>query len=364
MRYFDFCNPTRMYTDALPELFGRSPRDPGAQIEPFHQDLACSLQRVLEEILIEKVRYLHGERPSDNLCLAGGVALNCVANGRIRRAGPFKSLFIQPAAGDSGAALGAAAVAHVRMTGAALCERQTHAYLGPDFSSEAIFETLNETPVGFADYRGRERELIAATARSIVSGLTVGWYQGRMEFGPRALGARSILADPRHPGMRDRINQQIKQREMFRPFAPAVLESKVSEYFDMDYASPFMLEVGNVTSSIPLPAVTHVDGSARVQTVAADVAPRFAALLAELKRLSGCAVVLNTSFNMNDEPIVCTPLDALRCFAGSGLGLLVLGDFIIERSGLPDFWAAYLPLWQPQMAGSKDGGGHDVYSFF
>jgi carbamoyltransferase len=185
-----------------------------------------------------------------------------------------------------------------------------------------------------------------------------------MELGPRALGARSILADPRHPGMRDRINQQIKQREMFRPFAPAVLESKVSEYFDMDYASPFMLEVGNVTSSIPLPAVTHVDGSARVQTVAADVAPRFAALLAELKRLSGCAVVLNTSFNMNDEPIVCTPLDALRCFARSGLDLLVLGDFIIERSGLPDFWAAYLPLWQPQMAGSKDGGGHDVYSFF
>jgi carbamoyltransferase len=291
---------------------------------------------VLEEILMDKLTYLHELTGMENLCLAGGVALNCVANGRIKREGPFKRMFIQPAAGDSGGALGAAAIAYKRRTNgdAESLSVLRHAYLGPAFSSEEVASFVESTGVKARDFRGREAELLTAVAEALASGKVVGWFHGRMEFGPRALGARSILADPRSDTMQDRINSIIKQRESFRPFAPAVLEDHAAAHFDLDHPSRYMLETCQVKSPIKLPAITHVDGSARVQTVDGDTNPRFARLLQTFERLTGCPILLNTSFNLNYEPIVCTPADALICFIRSGLDVLVLEDFIIDRSAI------------------------------
>jgi len=336
LRYFDFTSFKRMYSDEMLSLFGHPPREPRTEIRDFHKDLARSLQYVLEEILMEKLKYLHDLTDIENLCMAGGVALNCVANGRIKREGPFKRMFVQPAAGDSGGALGAAAIAHKRLTNgkAESLSVFRHAYLGPAFSSEEVTSFVESTGVKAQDFRGRETELVEAVAQRLAAGKIVGWFHGRMEFGPRALGARSILADPRSDTMQDRINSIIKQRESFRPFAPAVLEDRAAAHFELDHPSRYMLETCQVKSEIKLPAITHVDGSARVQTVDGDTNPRFARLLRAFERLTGCPILLNTSFNLNYEPIVCTPVDALICFIRSGLDVLVLEDYIIDRSAI------------------------------
>jgi carbamoyltransferase len=339
MKYFAFLTQDLMYSEHLCSLLGRPPREPESEILPFYQDVARSAQVVLEEILLEKARYLHAKVPSENLCMAGGVALNCVANRRILKEGPFKRLFVQPAAGDAGGSVGAAAMAHVRLTGERPVRKTLeHVYFGPSFSSPEVGELLRSTSANFQDYWGKERDLIRVTVDHLVNGKVIGWFQGRMEFGPRALGARSILADPRRPDMRDRINALVKMREAFRPFAPAILQSRVEEHFDLDHPSPFMLETCQVISDIDLPAIEHVDGSARVQTVDPGVNPRFAALLEEFYRRTGCPILLNTSFNMRGEPIVCTPFDAIMCFVRSKIDLLVMEDFILDRSDIPLLW--------------------------
>ncbi|WP_433607270.1 carbamoyltransferase family protein [Dactylosporangium sp. CA-139114] len=337
--YFGFLTGDVMYSDRLVELLGRPPRPPESPIRAFHQDVARSIQVLLEEILLDKVRYLHERVPSENLCMAGGVALNVVANRRCLREGPFRRLFVQPAAGDAGGSVGAAAVAHVRRTGERpQRDRLAHAYLGPANTSADTYALLAASSAGFEDFRDREDELLAHVARQLAAGRVVGWSQGRMEFGPRALGARSILADPRCPDMRDRINAMVKLRESFRPFAPAVLEAHAREHFELDHPSPFMLETCPVISPLDLPAVTHVDGTARVQTVDPATNPRFAGLLEQFHRQTGCPVLLNTSFNVRGEPIVCTTVDALNCFVRSRIDLLVVEDFVLERAGIPALW--------------------------
>jgi carbamoyltransferase len=339
MKYFGFLTEDCMYTQELVALLGQPPRDPESELAQFHMDVARSAQVVLEEIMLEKTRYLHTKFPSENLCMAGGVSLNVVANSRCLKEGPFKRLFVQPAAGDAGGSVGAAAMAHARLTGEPpLVKSLEHVYLGPANSVSDAYKLLKASSAKFQDFRGREDELIKFVVDRLVEGKVVGWSQGRMEFGPRALGARSILADPRSPEMRDRINALVKMREAFRPFAPAVLESEAHNHFDLDHASPFMLETCDVISSIDLPAITHIDGSARVQTVNAATNPRFAALLEEFHRRTGCPIILNTSFNVRGEPIVCAPLDAILCFTASQIDLLVLEDFVLDRAGIPAFW--------------------------
>jgi carbamoyltransferase len=339
MKYFAFLNEDSMYSAELVALLGQPPREPESEILQFHMDVARSVQAVLEEVMLEKVRYLHSKVPSENLCMAGGVALNVVANRRCLAEGPFQRLFVQPAAGDAGCSVGAAAMAHVRRTGEAPARRRlAQVYLGPANPADEVYQLLAGTSAEFLDLRGREEALLRYTADRLCEGKVIGWAQGRMEFGPRALGARSILADPRLPEMRDRINALVKMREGFRPFAPAVLESAARDHFELDHPSPFMLETCRVVSPLDLPAVTHVDGSARVQTVSHETNPRFAALLEEFNRRTGCPILLNTSFNMRGEPIVCTALDALLCFVRCQIDVLVLEDFILERAGLPDLW--------------------------
>jgi carbamoyltransferase len=336
LEYFDFVKGRRMYSDRLPDLLGQPPRAPDSEITSFHEDVAHSLQRVLEEILLEKVSYLHRKAPSENLCLGGGVALNCVANGRILREGPFARLFVQPAAGDSGSALGAAALAHVELTGRRHSRSPLEdVYLGPRFSSEMVAGVLASAGVRALDYRGREEKLIEATVERLAEGKVVGWFQGAMELGPRALGARSLLADPRRPEMRERMNALVKKREAFRPFAPSILLPEAGRHLDLDHASPFMLETCALRSPLDLPAVTHVDGSARPQTVDPRLSPRFARLLEAFGRRTGCPLLVNTSFNVRDEPIVCTPEDALACMVRSGIDALAIEEFLADRSGIP-----------------------------
>lgn len=333
--YFDFTRSDRMFTDSLPELLGQPPRQSDAQISAFHMDIAKSLQVVLEEILLSKVRYLHDRTNSENLCMAGGVALNCVANSHILNNGPFKNLFIQPAAGDAGACLGAAALAYSQlMDSRPGMNKLQQSYLGPAFPSNQIAALIEGTGIIAQDFRGRETELLTAAVDRLVAGKVIGWFQGRMEFGPRALGARSILADPRDETMRDRINDLVKKRESFRPFAPAVLESKAHLHFDLTHPTPFMLETCQVRSALKLPAITHVDNSARVQTVDENATSRFGRLLEAFEARTGCPILLNTSFNVRNEPIVCTPLDAIWCFTRSEIDALAIEDFIIDRSGL------------------------------
>ncbi|AXE95985.1 MULTISPECIES: carbamoyltransferase family protein [Paraburkholderia] len=341
MEYFDFLNGERMYSERLPELFGAAPREAESELGVFHKDLAASLQRTLEDILLEKARYLHDAVPVENLCMAGGVALNCVANGRIQREGPFARLFVQPAASDAGGSLGAAAVAHTRLTGRRPeLKALPHVYLGPAYSNAEIRQTVRAIfpDTSIVDCTGRPEELIAQTAQRLADGKVIGWFQGRMEFGPRALGSRSIIADPRRPEMRDRINALVKMREAFRPFAPAVLEDKAAEHFELDHPSPFMLETCQVISPLSLPAITHVDGSARVQTVSEQSNPRFHALLAEFDRLTGCPILLNTSFNMRGDAIVLDPVDAVWCFVVSDIDALVIGDYIVDRGFKLETW--------------------------
>jgi carbamoyltransferase len=346
LAYFDFVAGRRMFSPALEELLGGPARRPGEPLTGRHRDVARSAQQVLEEILLEMVRHLHDRVPSDHLCMAGGVALNCVANGRILREGPFRRLFVQPAAGDAGGALGAAALAHRRLGGTMPRRPLRHVHLGPRWSADAVADLLAATGLPATDLRGREPELLEATAERLAAGQVIGWFQGAMELGPRALGARSILASPLDPHMRDRINARVKHREGFRPFAPAVLARAAAEHFDLDHPSPFMLETCAVTSPLALPAVTHVDGSARPQTVDPEIHPRFAALLEAFAGRTGCPVLLNTSFNVRGEPIVCTPVDALFTLAEAGLDALVIEDFLLDRTALPDGWPELLAAWR------------------
>jgi carbamoyltransferase len=338
-KYFSFLQEDKMFSDDLCELLGGPARAHGSEITQFHMDIARSTQQVLEDILLAKVRYLHTLVPSDNLCMSGGVALNVVANSRCLRDGPFTHLFVQPAAGDAGSCLGAAAVAHVRKTGLRPSqEKMEHAYLGPANPIDQTFHILNSSGVRFRDYRQDRRALIECVVDKLIEGQVIAWVSGRMEFGPRSLGARSILADPRRPEMQKRINALVKQREEFRPFAPAVLESAAREHFALDHPSPFMLETCQVISSIPLPAVTHVDGSARIQTVTHKTNWRFADLIEHFYRRTGCPILLNTSFNLRGEPIVSTTMDAISCFGRSQMETLVLDDFVVERSDIPAAW--------------------------
>jgi carbamoyltransferase len=276
LQYFDFINGDRMYSDALPALLGQAPRKPADEFTDFHKDIARSIQLVLETILLQKAAYLYEQTKMENLCLAGGVALNCVANGRILREGPFKKIFVQPAANDAGGALGAAALAmkELQPSRELFHEPMKHAYLGPSYSNQSIRRMLAATGLEFTEHEDNTGALLHEVATRLSEGKIIGWFQGRMEFGPRALGNRSILADPRGEHMRDRINSLVKKREAFRPFAPVVLEEKASAYFDTDHPLPFMLETCPVIHQTPLPAITHVDGSARVQTVNAQTNAR------------------------------------------------------------------------------------------
>jgi carbamoyltransferase len=363
LKYFDFLYHDCMFSENLTALLGQPPREPESEITQFHMDVARSAQAVLEEVMLEKVRYLHSKAPSENLCMAGGVALNVVANSRCLKEGPFQHMFVQPAAGDAGGAIGAAAVAHVRITGKAPEQKKlTHVYLGPSNSSQELYRLLKGSSASFRDFRGDEPGLLRYTADRLAEGKVVGWCQGRMEFGPRSLGARSILADARDSQMRDKINALVKQREAFRPFAPAVLESKVRDHFDLDHASPFMLEVCQVVSSIACPSITHVDGSARIQTVGPETNPRFHALLEEFHRHTGCPILLNTSFNMRGEPIVCSALDAIKCFVRCGIDVLVAEDFILERSNIPPLWELEARRMPVRSQGAEVG--HRVYTMF
>ncbi len=347
LEYFGFLGGRRMFSERMGQLLGGPPRQPGGEIDQRHRDVARSLQLVFEELLLDKVCYLHRRTGAEGLCLAGGCALNCVANGRIWREGPFRRLFVQPAAGDAGGCLGAAALAHRQLTGEPPpCQPLAHVHLGPRFRPEEVAALLAAADLPARDLRGRPEELVAEVVDRLAAGKVVGWFHGAMEFGPRALGARSILADPRDPEMRQRLNRQVKKREAFRPFAPSVLAAHAGAHFDLDHPSPFMLETCPVRSDLDLPGITHVDGSARPQTVDPAVSPRYAALLAAFHRRTGCPVLVNTSFNLGGEPIVCAPVDALFSFARSGLDSLVLEDFLLDRADLPALWAELLPAWQ------------------
>lgn len=364
MRFFGFLEEDGMFSQALVDLLGHLPRERDSDLTRFHMDVARSTQHVLEEVLLAKTRYLHSQVPVDSLCMAGGVALNVVANGRCLREGPFRRLFVQPAAGDAGGAIGAAAVGYVRRAGKQPPVRPlAHVYLGPANRPADVNAFLRASGATYQDYHGDEAGLIKHTVDQLVAGKVVGWSQGRMEFGPRALGARSILADPRLPGMRDRINALVKMREAFRPFAPAVLASEAPDHFALDHASPFMLETCQVVSTIPLPAITHVDGSARIQTVSDATNPRFAALLRAFQDRTGCPIILNTSFNLRGEPIVCSIADAIRCFLRSQIDCLVIEDFALGRADIPQSWEELDHFADvPDPTASKRTVGHTVYT--
>jgi carbamoyltransferase len=293
--------------------------------------------------------------------MAGGVALNCVANGQVLRQGPFKKLFVQPAANDAGGAIGAAALAHIELTDKRpTSEKLSQVYLGPSYPAKTVNRLLQSTSIRYKDCSHAFDQLLQLTAQRLNEGKVIGWFQGRMEFGPRSLGARSILADPRNVTMRDRINAMVKKREGFRPFAPAVIDERARDHFDLDHPSPFMLETCQVISPIDLPAITHVDGSARVQTVHRETNSRFYDLLNEFYTLTGCPILLNTSFNIKGEPIVCSPEDAVKCFVTTDIDCLVIEDFIIDRE---DNNLDVLKLLLMSQAGRVSGITHDVYTF-
>jgi carbamoyltransferase len=325
-------------------------------------DIASSIQVVTEEIVLKLAKGIHTELGFDHLCMAGGVALNCVANGRLLREGPFKDIWIQPAAGDAGGALGAAlAIWHEYLDNPRSVDpddRMAGSYLGPRFCDEAIKRQLQPSQAVYE--RVDDAELFSRVARLLADGNVVGWFQGRMEFGPRALGGRSIIGDPRSRSMQSVMNLKIKYRESFRPFAPSVLEEQACEWFELDRKSPYMLLVAQVAKSrqiqmtdeqqrlfgidklnvarSELPAITHVDYSARVQTVQERTNPRYHRLLEAFARETGCPVLVNTSFNVRGEPIVCTPLDAYRCFMRTEIDYLVLENFILSKTDQPP-WA-------------------------
>jgi len=354
--YFNYCTGLTMTNERFHALFGGPPRRPDVWLEQKHMDLAASVQTVLEEAVLRMTRSLATETGAKNLCLAGGVALNCVANGKVLREGTFDNIWIQPAAGDAGGALGAALAtyhlyANKPRTVANIPDGMTGAYLGPEFAQAEIETRLTAAGARFTTLpRGT---MLDATAAALADGKAVGWFQGRMEFGPRALGNRSILGDPRNPMMQKNLNLKVKYRESFRPFAPSVLREQVAEWFDLDVDSPYMLLVApvsdrhnrsmtseedalfgieklNVVRSA-IPAVTHVDYSARIQTVRRETNPLYHELISRFHALTGCPVLVNISFNVRSEPIVCTPEDAFRCFMGTDIEVLAIGDSLLQK---------------------------------
>ncbi|MFO7692737.1 MAG: carbamoyltransferase, partial [Vicinamibacterales bacterium] len=358
MDFFDYCTGLTMTNRRFDALFGGPPRREGEPLEQRHMDLAASVQAVTEEVVLRLTRSLAAEFGLPNLCLAGGVALNCVANGKVVRDGAFENVWVQPAAGDAGGALGAALIAthlhHGRPREAPVGKRDAMggSYLGPAFDDEEIARRLTAAGARFTALP--EEELLEHTIDALEEGCAVGWFQGRMEFGPRALGGRSILGDPRSPQMQRTLNLRVKYRESFRPFAPSVLREDVADWFELDADSPYMLVVAGVSPArrramtaeeealfgieklnVPrssIPAVTHVDYSARVQTVHADTNPLYHRLISRFKARTGCPVLVNTSFNVRGEPLVCTPEDAFRCFMGTGIEVLVVGNCLLLKS--------------------------------
>jgi carbamoyltransferase len=356
MSYFDYCTGFTMTSERFAKLFGKPVRKSDQLLTPFHMDVAASIQAVLEEAVLRMTRSLAKQTGSRNLCLAGGVALNCVANGKVLRDGHFENIWIQPAAGDAGGAVGAALAAYHLFEGKPRTTQgrdgMSGAYLGPSFAQADIEGRLKAAGARFSI--SDEGDMIETTARALADQKAVGWFQGRMEFGPRSLGTRSILGDPRSPSMQKNLNLKVKYRESFRPFAPAVLREDVAEWFDHDSDSPYMLIVADVrqdkrrqmtaeeqalfgidklnVSRSEIPAVTHVDYSARIQTVHQHTNPLFHRLLQTFKALTGCPVLVNTSFNVRGEPIVCTPEDAFRCFMGNELDMLVVGNCILQKA--------------------------------
>jgi carbamoyltransferase len=361
MDYFDYATGLKMTNEKFSQLFGGPARTSESDLTQREMDLAASIQEVTEEIVLKLGRSIAAETGQRNLCLAGGVALNCVANGKLLRDGSFDQIWIQPAAGDAGGALGAALAAHHLMLNnprkiPTSGDSMRGSYLGSHYSDDEVTSKLNELGADFQTLT--QDELIKTTAKALADGMAVGWHQGRMEFGPRALGGRSILADPRSPQVQRTLNLKVKFRESFRPFAPSVLREKVSEWFELDGDSPYMLLVADVAKSkqkhmtkeqeslfgieklnIPrseIPAVTHVDYSARIQTVDAQTNPRYHALLTEFNNLTGCPVLVNTSFNVRGEPIVESPEDAFRCFMGSDLDFLAIGNIVLYKRNQPE----------------------------
>lgn len=355
MRYFDFCTGLTMTNDRFHTLFGGPPRNPESKLTERDMDLAASIQAVTEEAVMKLAKHVQRSTGQTNLCLAGGVALNCVANGKLLREGVFQDIWIQPAAGDAGGAVGAALAGYYLMLG---CERREDpndsmkgALLGPEFSQAEVEGRLSSVGASFTTLS--DDGLIEAVACALADGKAVGWFQGRMEFGPRALGGRSILGDPRSPTMQKQLNLKVKYRESFRPFAPSVLREDVSTWFELNVDSPYMLLVADVVRAkrhpisdaqrrlfgidrlnvvrSEIPAVTHLDYSARIQTVHSDTNPTYHRLIARFKELTGCPVLVNTSFNVRGEPIVCTPEDAFRCFMGTEIELLAIGNAILRK---------------------------------
>ena len=356
MDYFNYCTGLTMTNKRFDDLFGGPPRKSESELTQREMDLAASIQRITEEVVVKLAKGIAAETGEKNLCLAGGVALNCVANGILLREGIFENIWIQPASGDAGGALGAALGAyHIMHDKPRELSKGRDAmqgtYLGPEFSTSEIETALTQSGAKFTTLS--DNELIEQTAQAMANGKAVGFMQGRMEFGPRALGGRSIIADPRSPAMQKQLNLKVKYRESFRPFAPSVLREHVSDWFEMDTDSPYMLLVADVEKSkrhkmtaaedalfgieklnIPrseIPAITHVDYSARVQTVHADTNPRYHAVISRFHELTGCPIVVNTSFNVRGEPIVCTPEDAFRCFMGTGMDVLVVGNCLLYK---------------------------------
>jgi carbamoyltransferase len=355
--YFNYCTGLTMTNGKFDDLFGGPARKPESKLTQRDMDLARSIQEVTEEVMLRLTRTLHRETGAENLCLAGGVALNCVGNGRILREGPFKRLWIQPSAGDAGGAVGAALTAWHKFDGQprsadGVTDAMHGSFLGPCYSNQEIeaFLKMKEAPYVLL----RDEELFELLADEIVAGKIVGWFQGRMEFGPRALGARSIIGDARNPKMQSVMNLKIKYRESFRPFAPSVLRERVSDYFELDTDSPYMLLVAPVLEkrritptqeeqslwgidllNVPksdIPAATHVDYSARIQTVHEKTNPRYYKLLKAFEAKTGCGVLVNTSFNVRSEPIVCSPEDAYRCFMRTAIDILVLENCLLYKA--------------------------------
>ena len=372
-KYFNYLTGLTMTNGAFERLFGGPPRAPEGPLTQRDMDLAHSVQVVCEEVMLRMARAAHRKTGVENLCLAGGVALNCVGNGRLLREGPFKNIWIQPAAGDAGGALGVAQLIHHRHLDAPRVVRADRdsmkgSYLGPGFSPSRIEQFLKAAGASYTTLD--EQALMDRVAEDLAGGKVVAWFDGRMEFGPRALGARSILGDPRSPHMQTEMNLKIKFREGFRPFAPSVLRERASDYFELDTDSPYMLLVAPVRQEhrIPLtaeqqqlcgldtlkaprsdiPAVTHVDYSARIQTVTGDTNPRYYELIRAFERRTGCPVVVNTSFNVRGEPIACTPADAYRCFMRTRIDALVLGPFLLDKRAQPRWsdeqWQKEFPL--------------------
>jgi carbamoyltransferase len=353
--YFNYCTGLTMTGPKFHKLFGGPPRAAKEPLTQHHMDLAASIQAATEQIVLKLARSIRAETGMRNLCLAGGVALNCVANGKLLRDGQFDNIWIQPAAGDAGGALGAAlAVHHIHLGQSRSAEgsdRMRGSYLGPEFSQADIERRLTAAGAKFIVLS--DEDLFAAGAKVLVEDKALGWFQGRMEFGPRALGGRSILGDARSPSMQSVLNLKVKYRESFRPFAPAVLRENVADWFELDGDSPYMLLVADVVKKrrrqmteteqklfgieklkVPrsdIPAVTHVDYSARIQTVHAETNPRYHALISAFKQQTGCPVIVNTSFNVRGEPIVCTPEDAFRCFMGTEIEVLAVGNCFLTK---------------------------------